>query len=97
MKCLVAYRLLQMVEGKNPSQQEMESLFKTIGAQVDASHIKALLEKVEGKTAEELISQGISKVSVASAAPAAAEVKKEAAKAPVEEEESSEEDMDLFG
>ncbi|KAI5186346.1 large subunit ribosomal protein LP2 [Nematocida homosporus] len=99
MNCLVPYRLLHLVNGKAPSAAEIEALLKTIGASVDTDKIKALMEKVEGKSPEELIQQGMSKVAVAAAPSASASTTTTATTAVQEESEESESsgEMDLFG
>lgn len=97
MNCLVAYRLLHLANGKEPSAKEIQALLTVAGGSPNMQQIEELLKKVEGHTPEELIQKGMSKVAVSSAPAAAAPAEKTEA-APQEESEKEESsDMDLFG
>ncbi|RLV88404.1 60S acidic ribosomal protein P2-B [Meyerozyma sp. JA9] len=104
MKYLAAYLLL--VEGGNtsPSASDITSLLETVGAEVDESRISSLLTALEGKTVEELVAEGNTKLasvptggaaaSGAAASSAAAGGEEAAAEEKAEEEkEESDDDM----
>ena len=90
MKYIAAYLLAQAGGDAAPSKEKITAILESVGIQVDAKAIDALLEKLNGKNIEELIKEGSSKLAVVgggAAAPAAAtttEVKEEEKK---EEEE----------
>ena len=90
MKYIAAYLLAQAGGDATPSKEKITAILESVGIQVDAKAIDALLEKLNGKNIEELIKEGSSKLAVVgggAAAPAATtttEVKEEEKK---EEEE----------
>ncbi|KAH0793063.1 60S acidic ribosomal protein P2 [Histomonas meleagridis] len=89
MKYIAAYLLAQAGGDASPSKEKITSILESVGIQVDAKAIDALLEKLNGKNIEELIKEGSSKLAVVgggSAAPAAA------ATTEVKEEEKKEEE-----
>lgn len=99
MDCLVAYQLLYKSHGKMPSLAEIGALFEVAGATLDSAKAASLLSKTEGKTPEELVQAGLSKmqtvaVSASVQAPAAVEAKQEAKEE--EEEEESDSGVGLF-
>ena len=89
MKYIAAYLLAQAGGDATPSKEKITSILESVGIQVDAKAIDALLEKLNGKNIEELIKEGSSKLAVVgggAAAPAAA------APTEVKEEEKKEEE-----
>lgn len=106
MKYLAAYLLL--VQGGNtaPSASDISALLETVGAEVDQARISTLLGELEGKTVEELIALGNTKLAsvptggaaAASSGSAAAASTAEAAEEEKEEEAKEESDDDMgFG
>ncbi|KAH0793037.1 60S acidic ribosomal protein P2 [Histomonas meleagridis] len=89
MKYIAAYLLAQAGGDATPSKEKITAILESVGIQVDAKAIDALLEKLNGKNIEELIKEGSSKLAVVgggAAAPAAA------ATTEVKEEEKKEEE-----
>ena len=89
MKYIAAYLLAQAGGDATPSKEKITAILESVGIQVDAKAIDALLEKLNGKNIEELIKEGSSKLAVVgggAAAPAAA------APTEVKEEEKKEEE-----
>ncbi|KAH0786201.1 60S acidic ribosomal protein P2 [Histomonas meleagridis] len=89
MKYIAAYLLAQAGGDASPSKEKITAILESVGIQVDAKAIDALLEKLNGKNIEELIKEGSSKLAVVgggAAAPAAA------ATTEVKEEEKKEEE-----
>ena len=73
MKYLAAYLLLTK-SGKEATAESITEVLSSVGIEVDASRVEALLKSVEGKTVDELVAEGNSKlasVPVGGAAPAA--------------------------
>lgn len=105
MKYLAAYLLL--VQGGNtaPSASDISALLETVGAEADESRISSLLSELEGKSVEELIAEGNTKLASvpsggaaaggASAGAAAGGAAEEAAEE--KEEEAKEESDDDMG
>ncbi|GBP18849.1 60S acidic ribosomal protein P2 [Eumeta japonica] len=106
MRYVAAY-LLAVLGGKaSPAAADIEKILSSVGIEADSEKLKKVISELNGKSIEELISQGREKLSsmpaggaapaAAAAAPAAAaaedkkEDKKEAKK---EESESDDEDM----
>ncbi|KAH0787673.1 60S acidic ribosomal protein P2 [Histomonas meleagridis] len=88
MKYIAAYLLAQAGGDASPSKEKITAILESVGIQVDAKAIDALLEKLNGKNIEELIKEGSSKLAVVGGgAPAAA-----ATTAEVKEEEKKEEE-----
>jgi len=106
MKYLAAYLLL--VQGGNtaPSAADIKQILETVGSEVEESRITSLLSSLEGKSIDEVIAEGSSKLAsvptggsgaAAAAAPGAAAAE-EAAPAEKEEEAKEESDDDMgFG
>ncbi|ODV62961.1 ribosomal protein P2, partial [Ascoidea rubescens DSM 1968] len=106
VKYLAAYLLL--VEGghEHPASKDIEHLLETVGIEADHKQVELLLKSVSGKTVDELITSGSSKLAslatggavassgsgsdTGSGSGAAAEEEKEEAS---EEEEESDDDM----
>ena len=89
MKYIAAYLLAQAGGDASPSKEKITAILESVGIQVDAKAIDALLEKLNGKNIEELIKEGSSKLAVVGGGAAAP-----AAVAPTEakEEEKKEEE-----
>ena len=62
MKYLAAYLLLVQGGNASPSAEDITSLLASVGAEVDASRISTLLSDLEGKSVEELIAEGNTKL-----------------------------------
>ncbi|XBW36784.1 hypothetical protein QEN19_002361 [Hanseniaspora menglaensis] len=104
MKYLAAYLLLAQ-SGKEATVQTITEVLTSVGIEVDASRIEALLKSVEGKTIEELVAEGNTKLASvpaagasAGASSAAAGASSEAAAEEKEESAAEESDDDMgFG
>lgn len=104
MKYLAAYLLLVQGGNTSPSSSDISTLLESVGVEVDASRISTLLAELEGKTIEELVAEGNTKlasvptggaaVSSGSAAASSGAAAEEAAE---EEEEAAEESDDDMG
>ncbi|KAM9900522.1 hypothetical protein OXX79_005086 [Metschnikowia pulcherrima] len=104
MKYLAAYLLL--VQGGNaaPSAADISSLLSSVGVDSEESRISALLSELEGKSVEELVAQGNTKLAsvpsggaAASSGSAAAAGGASAEAAEEKEEEAKEESDDDMG
>ncbi|KAL6934732.1 hypothetical protein ACO0OL_003277 [Hanseniaspora opuntiae] len=97
MKYLAAYLLLAQ-NGKETTVDSISQLLATVGIEADAARIEVLLKSVEGKTVEELVAEGNSKLATVPAAGAAAGASSAAAgsteAAAEEKEESAAEESD---
>lgn len=104
MKYLAAYLLLAQA-GKETTVQSITDVLSTVGIDADVSRIEALLKSVEGKTIDELVAEGNSKLasvpaagSSAGASSGAAGASSEAAAEEKEESAAEESDDDMgFG
>ncbi|KAH0788488.1 60S acidic ribosomal protein P2 [Histomonas meleagridis] len=97
MKYIAAYLLAQAGGDASPSKEKITAILESVGIQVDAKAIDALLEKLNGKNIEELIKEGSSKLAVVgggAAAPAAASATEEKKE---EEKKEEEEVVELAG
>lgn len=100
MKYLAAYLLLNAA-GNTPNAENVKSVLSAVGIEIDEERVSALVSSLEGKSIEELIEEGNTKLSsVPTAAPAAgaagaagAASGEAAEEAAAEEEEESDEDM----
>ncbi|XP_057340724.1 60S acidic ribosomal protein P2 [Microplitis mediator] len=108
MRYVAAY-LLAVLGGKAaPSQNDIEKILSSVGIEADAEKLKKVITSLEGKSIEDLIAEGRTKLSsmpvgggvaAAAAAPGAAaaapaaEEKKEDKKAAKEDSESEDDDM----
>lgn len=104
MKYLAAYLLLAQGGNASPSASDISSLLETVGVEVDQKRLSTLLSELEGKSVEELIAEGSSKLAsvptggaAASGAPAAAAGGAEEAAAEEKKEEEKEESDDDMG
>ncbi|KAM9905034.1 hypothetical protein OXX69_007335 [Metschnikowia pulcherrima] len=104
MKYLAAYLLL--VQGGNaaPSAADISSLLSSVGVDSEESRISSLLSELEGKSVEELVAQGNTKLAsvpsggaAASSGSAAAAGGSSAEAAEEKEEEAKEESDDDMG
>lgn len=101
MKYVAAYLLAQLGGNDAPSQADIKKILSSVGIEVEASRVDSFLSEVSGKSVDELIKAGSSKLASmpaagaaapAAAAPAAAKAEAKAA-APAKKEESEEEEM----
>ncbi|RDB23712.1 60S acidic ribosomal protein P2 [Hypsizygus marmoreus] len=104
MRHVAAYLLLQIGGNAEPSADDIKKLLSTVGIEADDSRLSTLISELKGKSINDLIAEGSSKLASvpsggggAAAAPsggaapaAAAEEKKEEKE---EEKEESDEDM----
>lgn len=106
MKYLAAYLLLVQGGNASPSAADISALLETVGVEAEQARISSLLSELEGKTVEELIAEGNTKLAsvpsggaaVASGSAAAAGGDAPAAAEEKEEEEKEESDDDMgFG
>ncbi|CCX13538.1 60s acidic ribosomal protein-domain-containing protein [Pyronema domesticum] len=105
MKHLAAYLLLTLAGNASPSAEDVKAVLSSVGVEADADRLEKLISELAGKSIDELIAEGSSKLaSVPSggAAPAAssgaaaggsAAAADEPAKEEAKEEEESDEDM----
>ncbi|KAJ8981965.1 hypothetical protein NQ317_002139 [Molorchus minor] len=105
MRYVAAY-LLAVLGGKSsPASSDLEKILGSVGVESDSDRLKTVIGQLNGKSIEELISQGREKLSsmpvgggapaavAVAQAPAAAEEKKESKKEEKVESESEDEDM----
>ena len=108
MKLLAAYVLLLLGGNATPSADDVTNLITSVGGEVDAEQLTALLGDLEGKDIHELLAKGDSDLKscvgaaapVGGAAPAAggaAEAPKAAEKPKEEEVDALDGGMDMFG
>ncbi|CAM9015286.1 hypothetical protein WICANDRAFT_82444 [Wickerhamomyces anomalus NRRL Y-366-8] len=106
MKYLAAYLLLLQGGNTAPSVSDIKEILETVGSEVEESRITSLLSSLEGKSIEEVIAEGSSKLAsvptggsgAVAAAPGAAASTEEAAAEEKEEEAKEESDDDMgFG
>ncbi|KAK7030704.1 60s acidic ribosomal protein-domain-containing protein [Favolaschia claudopus] len=106
MRYLAAYLLLQIGGNSSPSAADIKKLLGTVSVDTDDERLKKLISELEGKSVDELIAEGSSKLASvpaggagggaapaaggAAPAAAAAEEKKEEKE---EEKEESDDDM----
>ncbi|OBZ84816.1 60S acidic ribosomal protein P2-beta [Choanephora cucurbitarum] len=102
MKYLASYLLLVAGGKTSPSAADLKSLLATVGAEADEERVNSLISALEGKNTEELIAEGLEKMSsvptggavaAAGASGAAAASDAPAAEAAAEEKEESDDDM----
>ncbi|CAL9738019.1 large ribosomal subunit protein P2A [Monosporozyma servazzii] len=103
MKYLAAYLLLNAA-GNTTSAENVKSVLSSVGIEIDEERVNALIAAVEGKSIEELIQEGNTKLSAvpaagpASGASGSAAASGEAAADEDVEEEKEESDDDMgFG
>ncbi|GAV30118.1 hypothetical protein PMKS-003625 [Pichia membranifaciens] len=99
MKYLAAYLLLQQGGNASPSAADIKTLLESVGSEVDQKNIDLLLSSLEGKSVDELISEGATKLASISTGGAAAASSGAAAggaatEAAAEEEEEAKEESD---
>ncbi|KAJ0421801.1 60s acidic ribosomal protein-domain-containing protein [Aspergillus insuetus] len=100
MKYLASYLLLALAGNESPSASDIKEVLSSVGIDAEDARLEKLLSELEGKSIQELISEGSAKLaSVPSggaggaAAPAAAGGAA-AAEAPAEEKEEEKEESD---
>ncbi|SGZ46766.1 CIC11C00000001184 [Sungouiella intermedia] len=103
MKYLAAYLLLVQGGNTSPSASDISSLLESVGVEVDESRISTLLGELEGKTIEDLVAEGNTKlasvpsggaaVSSGSAASSGAAAEEAAEEKEEEAKEESDDDM----
>ncbi|QEU62993.1 Rpp2b [Kluyveromyces lactis] len=106
MKYLAAYLLIAQGGVESPSATEIKNVLEAVGVEAEDSKIQALLTSLEGKTIQELVAEGQTKLasvpaggaSGAAAASGAAGASAEEAAEEEKEEEKEESDDDMgFG
>ncbi|RKP29054.1 ribosomal protein P2 beta [Metschnikowia bicuspidata] len=103
MKYLAAYLLLVQGGNTSPSASDISALLETVGIDAEESRINSLLSELEGKSVEELIALGNTKLASVPTGCAAAPsggaatvggaTAEEAAEEAAEEKEESDDDM----
>ena len=104
MKYLAAYLMLVQAGNAEPSVADVSKVLESVGIEIDSEKLDKLIAEISGKNAEELIAQGIEKLSTVptggagAASGAAAGASEEAAAEEAVEEEEDESDDDMgFG
>ncbi|CAB3406700.1 unnamed protein product [Caenorhabditis bovis] len=105
MRYVSAYLLAVLGGNANPKVDDLKSILSAVGVNTDAETAKLVVERLQGKSIEELISEGSSGlVSVSGGAPAAAAAAPAAGSAapaaeskPAKKEEPKEESDDDMG
>jgi len=109
MRYVAAYLLAVLGSNQNPSAADIDKILSSVGIESDAEKVKKVISELSGKSVEEVIKQGQSKLAsmpsggggAAAAAPAAAgapaEAKKEEKKKEEKKESESEDDDMGFG
>jgi len=64
-KYLAAYLMAVLAGKASPSESDVKQILEAGGVDIDAKSLKLLMEKVEGKTANELIAEGSKKFAAA--------------------------------
>jgi len=100
MRYIAAYLLLQIGGNASPSASDIKSVLAAGGVEAEEERVEKLISELKGKSIDELIAEGSSKLSSvpsggagggAAAAPAAAAGAAAAEEAPKEEEKKEEE------
>ncbi|XP_058515739.1 uncharacterized protein LOC131479206 [Ochotona princeps] len=101
MKYVSAYLMVVLSGNENPGKKDIEKTLSSVGIETEGAVVDALLKGVQGKSAHQLIAEGMKKLqSVPTGAPAAAApaagggggAKAEAAPAKKEEKKEEEEE-----
>lgn len=104
MKYLAAYLLLVQGGNTSPSASDISALLETVGVEAEESRVTSLLSELEGKSVEELIALGNTKLAsvpsagaaaASSSAGAASGATEEVAEEKEEEKEESDDDMGM--
>ncbi|CAH2351377.1 60S acidic ribosomal protein P2-beta [[Candida] railenensis] len=96
MKYLAAYLLLVQGGNTSPSASDISALLETVGVEAEESRISSLLSELEGKSVEELVATGNTKLAsvpsggAAAASSGSAAAASGSAAAEVEEEKAEE-------
>ena len=61
MKYLSAY-LLSSLSGETPTGASVEKILKSVGAEVDSARVSSLIKALEGKSLDEVVAEGMSKM-----------------------------------
>lgn len=108
MKYLAAYLLLNAGGNASPSAEDIKAVLSSVGIEAEDERINAVISSISGKSVEELIEEGSTKLAsvptggaaaggAAAAAAGGAEAAAPAEEAPKEESESDEDmGMGLF-
>ncbi|KAG0676028.1 60S acidic ribosomal protein P2 [Pichia californica] len=72
MKYLAAYLLLQQGGNASPSAADIKTLLESVGSEVNQENIDLLLTSLEGKSVNDLIAEGATKLASISTGGAAA-------------------------
>ena len=96
MKYIAAYALVSLA-GKTPAAADVEAVLKAAGVAVDKARLDLLITEMAGKSFDELVAAGSSKLSSGAAAPAAGAAPAAAAAAPAKAAAVEEDDEDDFG
>ncbi|PAK71437.1 hypothetical protein B8W98_13525, partial [Lentilactobacillus parakefiri] len=62
MKYLAAYLLLQQGGNASPSAADIKTLLESVGSEVNQENIDLLLTSLEGKSVNDLIAEGATKL-----------------------------------
>ncbi|KAG5439804.1 hypothetical protein PCANB_000086 [Pneumocystis canis] len=99
MKHLAAYLLLGIGGNAHPTAHDIKKVLGSVGLEAEEDRLTLLLDKLEGKSIEELISQGMNSLvslqgtSTVNVVTETKTVSKEEEPAKQEEQEESDEDM----
>ncbi|KAJ5614150.1 hypothetical protein N7528_007804 [Penicillium herquei] len=106
MKYLAAYLLVALGGNESPSASDVKEVLSSVGIDADSERLDKLIAELQGKSLQELITEGSAKLAsvpsggagAAAAAPAAGGAAAEAAPEAAKEEEKEESDDDMgFG
>lgn len=97
MKYIAAYLLAQAGGDAAPSKEKLTAILESVGIQVEAKAIDALIEKLSGKDVAELIAEGSAKLAVVGGGAAAAPAAANATEAKEEEKKEEEEVVEMAG
>ncbi|KAJ5738867.1 hypothetical protein N7493_002022 [Penicillium malachiteum] len=106
MKYLAAYLLVALGGNESPAAADVKEVLSSVGIDADSERLDKLIAELQGKSLQELITEGSAKLAsvpsggagAAAAAPAAGGAAAEAAPEAAKEEEKEESDDDMgFG
>ncbi|KAJ5711404.1 hypothetical protein N7488_005560 [Penicillium malachiteum] len=106
MKYLAAYLLVALGGNESPAASDVKEVLSSVGIDADSERLDKLIAELQGKSLQELITEGSAKLAsvpsggagAAAAAPAAGGAAAEAAPEAAKEEEKEESDDDMgFG
>ncbi|RNA09755.1 60S acidic ribosomal P2 [Brachionus plicatilis] len=105
MRYVAAYLLAALAGNESPDASSIEKILNSVGVKVEQANVQKVINELRGKSIEELIKEGTSKLASVPAAPAGASAsapaaasnapaaKKEEPKKEEKKEESEDEDM----